>query len=107
MDVKEQILKKVEESMTRQEAIKHLKKIQTIENLSDETLSAFSNAIIALERWDGAEDTLDKVLKIIDRYEPKEGYYGFNEYEAAFAQGKESAIEALKDAVLALKGEQG
>lgn len=47
---------------------------------------------------------VDKVLEIIDRYEPKEGYYGFNEYEAAFMQGKETAIEALKDEILALKG---
>lgn len=90
--------------MTRQEAIKHLEKIQATGNLSDETLPAFSNAIFALERWDGAEDTLDKVLKIIDRYEQKEGYYGFNEYEAAYAEGKEAAIEALKEEILTLKG---
>lgn len=31
-------------------------------------------------------------------------YYGFNEYEAAYTEGKEAAIEALKEEVLALKG---
>lgn len=90
--------------MTRQEAIKHLKKIRAIGNLLDETLPEFSNAIIALERWDGAEDALDKVLDVIDRYKSEDSYYGFNEYEAAYAEGKEDAIEALREKVLALKG---
>ncbi|MBR0090202.1 MAG: hypothetical protein IJP92_00670 [Lachnospiraceae bacterium] len=50
-------------------------------------------------------NTIDRVLKIIDRHEPKDGYYGFDEYEAAYTQGKEAAIESLKEEILALKGD--
>ena len=82
--------------MTRQEAIKHLKEIQATGNLSDETLSTYSDAIFVLECWDGIEDTLDKVLKIIDGC--SKGGDG-----SEWCDGYDDACFAIKTKVLALK----